>query len=63
MRTELNLAGRSLLLFYSVTTILASSFAAAMTDEAARRALLLDSGTSEAVTVNQRALIDKILAR
>lgn len=35
----------------------------AMTDEAARRALLLDSGTSEAVTVNQRALIDKILAR
>ncbi|UZJ56469.1 hypothetical protein CBS101457_005789 [Exobasidium rhododendri] len=34
-----------------------------MSDEAARRALLLDSGTSEAVTVNQRALIDKILAR
>lgn len=34
-----------------------------MSDEAASRALLLDSGTAEAVTVNQRALIDKILAR
>lgn len=34
-----------------------------MADEAASRALLLDSGTAEAVTVNQRALIDKILAR
>lgn len=34
-----------------------------MTDEAASRALLLDSGKAEAVTVNQRALIDKILAR
>lgn len=34
-----------------------------MADEAASRALLLGSGTAEAVTVNQRALIDKILAR
>lgn len=54
-------AKRHLLLITTLLTSLHSSLAA-MADDVARRALM-DQGTEDAVTVNQRALIDKILAR